>query len=91
MGSKKKKSAKKRSREVEDEESMEAGTKKYNETENSWCPEFSTISSIHDTQRLVAGREEHDTVGAASGNIDSRLEVEELEKKKIVGAPALPV
>jgi hypothetical protein len=85
MGSKtKKKLAKKRSREAEDK-FREADIRQFNEIENSWCPEFSTISSIHDTQKLVDVRKERFTVGdnleiffAASGNIDSRFEVEEL-------------
>jgi hypothetical protein len=95
MGSKtKKKLAKKMKltlekefREAQDNELRQAETKPFNEIENNWCPEFSTISSIHDTERLVDVRkEERDTVGdnlelffAASGNIDSRFEVEEIK------------
>jgi hypothetical protein len=95
MGSKtKKKLAKKMKlilekgfREAQDNELRQAETRPFNEIENNWCPEFSTFSSIHDTERLVDVRkEERDTVGdnleiffAASGNIDSRFEVEEIK------------
>jgi hypothetical protein len=85
MGSKKK-LAKKRSRKAENKEFRQADTKQLNEIETSWCPEFSKISSIHDTQKLVDVREGRVTVGdnvaiffAASGNIDSRFEVEEFQ------------
>lgn len=57
-----------------------------NEVGTSWCPEFSIISSIHDTEKLIDLREECDTVGddvdiffTDSGNIDSRFELEELK------------
>ena len=84
MGSKtKKKLAKKRSRKAEGKEFRETETKQFNETGNSWCPQFSTISSIHDTQRLVDVREDCVKAGnnleiffSKSGNIDSRFEVE---------------
>jgi hypothetical protein len=87
MGSKtKKKLAKKRSRKAEDKKFRETDTKQLNEIGTSWCSEFSTISSILDTQKLVDVREGRVTVGdnlaifsATSGNIDSRFEVEELE------------
>jgi hypothetical protein len=85
MGSKTKKLAKKRSRKAEDKEFREAETKQFDETGNSWCREFSTISSIRDTQKLVDVREDRATVGdnleiffAPSGNVDSRFEVEKL-------------
>jgi len=75
--------AKKRSRKAEDKEFRDAETEQFNETGNSWCPEFSTISSIHDTQRLVDVGEDCDKVGdnleiffSKSGNVDSRFEVE---------------
>ncbi|KAE9367106.1 hypothetical protein N431DRAFT_82966 [Stipitochalara longipes BDJ] len=90
MGSKTKKKlakklAKKQSSEAEDKKFREAETKQFNETETSWCPEFSTVSSIHDTLRRVDVRKDLETVGgdleiffAASGNVDSRFELENL-------------
>jgi hypothetical protein len=86
MGSKTKKLAKKRSRKTKDKEFREVDIKKLNEIGTSRCPEFSTISTIHDTEKLVDVRDELGTVRdnlsiffTASGNMDSRFEVEEFE------------
>lgn len=74
-------------READSKQHKESENKQFRDAGNSWYPEFSTFREIHDSRRLVEVRkEELDAVGdnlgifcAASGDIDSRSEVEVLE------------